>query len=179
MLSLIHIYAHARIVVIPRCKQQQLLDALVIHRSLGLQRGNRVVLDVNLICARLLRDGLDASNRSLGGSGSRAGRRRGMNKDSVGGSHATGEAEDQNRRRQRGREAHLPQPVRRIERQTMPEAALLGRLQRFLQLHARSRQKVGRRLRLPLLRQESVELLLRLQFGGAVSTCLLYTSRCV
>ncbi len=91
-----------------------------------------------------------------------------MTEHSVGSPHSAGESENQNHRSQRRREAHLPQPVRRIKSQPMPEMALLGGFQRFLQPHARSRQQIGRRLSRRSLRQQRVKLLLRLQFSGAI-----------
>ncbi len=87
----------------------------------------------------------------------------------VGGCNSAGKTKNQNRRCQRRREPYLPQPDRRIERQPAPDAALLGRLQRFLQSHARSRNQVGRGIARAILRQQRVKLLLRLQFGCAVS----------
>ncbi len=39
------IHAHARVVIVARRKQQQLLDALIVQRTLRLLRGNRLVLD--------------------------------------------------------------------------------------------------------------------------------------
>ena len=77
-------------------------------------------------------------------------------------------SQNQNHRSQSGRELHLPQPVRRIECQPAEEAALLGRLQRFLQAHARRRHQIRRRLCRAILREQRVKLLLGLQFGCAV-----------
>src|SRR5208283_230634 len=90
----------------------------------------------------------------------------------VGCSHSAGKAKNQNRRGQGGREAHLPQPICRIERQPLPESALLGRFERFLQAHARSRQQVRRRLSRAIQGEQLVKLLLRLEFSGAVGTAL-------
>ena len=84
-------------------------------------------------------------------------------------SYATGETKNQNCRCQRRREPDLPQPVPRVERQPPPEAALLGRFQRLLQPHTRSRQQVRRRLHRALLRQQIVKRLLRLKFRRAIS----------
>src|ERR1700722_8418024 len=128
------IHAHAGVVVIARCIQQQLLNALIVERSLRFLRRRSVVFDGDLIRARRLGYGFNASNGCVvEGSRSRCARLlRRVSVDLLCCSHSAGEAENQNDRSQRGRETHLPQPCRRIERQTAEEAALLYGLEPFL-----------------------------------------------
>ena len=58
------IHSHARVEVVARREQEQLLDALIVQRSLRFLGGDRVVLDADMIGSRLLRDRPDAGNGS-------------------------------------------------------------------------------------------------------------------
>ena len=58
--------AHARVVVVAGCIEQQLLDLLIVQRALILLRRHGVVLDADLICAWILRDGIDAGDGASG-----------------------------------------------------------------------------------------------------------------
>src|SRR5581483_12479754 len=75
------IHADARVVIAVRGVHEQLLDTGIVERALRTLRRNRVVLDVNVVAARLLVNGADAGDgsflRLLLGDGSDATRRAG------------------------------------------------------------------------------------------------------
>ena len=137
------IHPQSRIEVVARRIQKQLLDVGIIHRP-GTHLGrNGVVLHRDLVRSRLLLHRLDRADRSQQSLAGVVVDRRQINRrfyHLVSGADAAGESDDKDCRRQSRRKANLVQPGQRIEYQTMPPSALLGRFQRFLQLHSRCRQ---------------------------------------
>ncbi len=133
--------------------------------------GNRVVLDADLIGAWDWSDGINAGDGSVYwrlGEGNDVRSLRAARDHPIGSQHSNSKPKDQNHGSQRRRESHLPQPVRRIKRQPAQNAALLRRLQPFLQPHARRRQQIRRRILGAILREQRVKILLSLQFDRAV-----------
>src|SRR5208283_1501084 len=175
-------HPHSRVVVAVGCKQQQLLDALVIQRTLRFLGQNRVVLDAHLIRSRLLRYGSDARNRRRlrGLIGRRIAATRfkrtpdreipaSRGKKVVSCANASTKSHDENRRCQGRRHANLPQPGCGLKNQALPKPALARRFERLLQPHARRRQQIRSRLRHGL-RKRGVEFARRFQFRSAFRT---------
>ena len=156
-------------------KRKQLLDALIVQRSLRLLRRNCVVLNAHLLAGGVLSDGANSSHRSLicgdGGHGIVHRNVAAVVQCLISCSNAAGEPNDENRGGQGGSEANFTQPRCRIENQTPPKSALLRGFQSFLQAHARGRQQVRRWLLNRELRKRIVKCLGRAQlfrtFGAA------------
>src|SRR5664279_4725303 len=126
-----------------RRKQQQLLDALVIQRTLRFLSGDCDVLDADPVRSRLLGHRADAGNagrfQRLRGRSRPATRLKGarnhtistaVRKKIVGSANPAAKSDDENYRRQRRRKTNLTKPCRRLQNQTMPKLSLTRSFQR-------------------------------------------------
>ena len=86
----------------------------------------------------------------------------------IGGPNSAGKAHDEDCRRQRRSQLDGAKPGARVEHQPLPEAALLGGFELFLQTHARSCNQIGRRLLHGKLGERGMKLAGRFQLSRAI-----------